>query len=48
MHALIWIGNDAWYPVSHHATREDALAALNSKPERVRRSMWIATVEESQ
>lgn len=45
-HALAWIGNDTWYPVSYHNTREAARAALDGKPERVRRFLWIATVRE--
>lgn len=43
-HAMIWIGNESWYPVSHHATREEAAAAWWAKPERVRLYLHIATV----
>lgn len=47
-HALIWIGNESWYPVSHHATREEAAAAWWAKPENVRLYLHIATVRGEQ
>lgn len=45
-YAVILINDLGWYVISHHATRDEAWEAWIGKPEKVRRTTYIATVKE--